>query len=190
MRKILEIGCGKKPYKGNEDEEVIHLDKVKLDDVEVVWNLNNFPYPFQDNEFDEVIAFHTLEHLDNLVKTMEEIWRITKNGGIVKIKVPYAKSSNAFSDPTHKYFFTTLTFDYWDEETEFGRDYYHQLETRAKFKVRKREVHFSFPLLNTIYRLFEKIIGIKKSHPQIFETLIDLFLIKPFEIYFELEVRK
>jgi len=180
MLKILELGCGKKPYEPKKGEKVIHLDKVKLPHVEVVWDLNKFPWPFKDNEFDVIIASHVLEHLDDLIKAMEEIWRITKPGGLVKIRVPYAKNYGAFTDPTHKHFFTSVTFDYWDEEKT--QELYHELGTQAKFRVRKKELHFSrfFKFMSLILRL---------SGFRFYEGFLSNFF-PAFEIYVELEVKK
>jgi hypothetical protein len=42
--------------------------------IDVVHDLNTFPYPFRDNEFDEILAYSILEHVDDLVKTMDELY--------------------------------------------------------------------------------------------------------------------
>lgn len=142
--KILEIGCGKNPYKPKEREKVVHLDKIKLPDVEIVWNLNKFPYPFKDNEFDVIIAKHVIEHLDNIIKVMEELWKILKPNGLLKITVPYAKHTSAFQNPTHKHFFTCFTFDYRDSEG-YAKNLFYELKTKAKFKIVKKELRFPWP---------------------------------------------
>ncbi|MCD6381657.1 MAG: methyltransferase domain-containing protein, partial [Candidatus Aenigmarchaeota archaeon] len=133
MKKILELGSGKKPYLGKKDEKVIHLDIVKLPHVEIVHDLNKFPWPFKDNEFDEIRADNVIEHLDDLVKVMEEIWRILKPKGIVKVWVPYFAHPNAFTDITHKHFFTLHSFDYFDQRTEIGKKYSHEV-VKINFK--------------------------------------------------------
>jgi len=181
-KKILELGCGRKPYKPKEGEVVVHLDKVKLPDVEVVWDLNKFPWPFKDNEFDVVIASHVLEHLDNLIRVMEEIQRITKPGGLVKIKVPYAKHSDAFTDPTHKHFFTSFTFDYWDESKGLFK-LHHEFSTKAKFKVVKKKLNFPRP-----FRFLSFLFRFKKGFA-IYESLLS-GMFPAYEIEFELEVIK
>lgn len=40
----LTIGCGKKIEEG-----YINLDKIALKGVDIVWDLDKFPYPFEDN---------------------------------------------------------------------------------------------------------------------------------------------
>ena len=45
----LNLGCGRDIREG-----YVNLDKAGLDGVDVVHDLNVFPYPFEDNEFDEI----------------------------------------------------------------------------------------------------------------------------------------
>ena len=45
--KILDLGCGKNKIKGS-----IGLDNVSLDDVDIVHDILNIPYPLEDNYFD------------------------------------------------------------------------------------------------------------------------------------------
>lgn len=109
--KIYNLGCGKQDYPG-----VIGVDKVDpslLPHVKINHNLDVYPWPIKDNEADVVVAFHFIEHVDDLTKTMAEIHRITKNGGRVIIEVPHFRYSSAFKDPTHKHFFTCKTMNYF-----------------------------------------------------------------------------
>ena len=59
--KILHIGCGKNKRTG-----AVGVDVLPLDGVDLVHDLNRTPYPFNNNEFDLVVAEHVLEHLDDL----------------------------------------------------------------------------------------------------------------------------
>ena len=61
--KKLNLGCGKKILKG-----YINLDCVKFPGVDKVHNLNKYPWPFKDNEFDEIYCDNILEHLDGIIK--------------------------------------------------------------------------------------------------------------------------
>ena len=127
--KTLDLGCGKRKLKG-----AIGID-ISLDcDADVIHNLNKFPYPFSDSEFDYVHADNIIEHLDDVVKVLEELHRITKNGATIKIIVPFFRNLYAFIDPTHKHFFTVRSFDYFDPEKEFNHLYKY---SRCCFKVKK-----------------------------------------------------
>ena len=57
LSKVLDIGCGRHKLPGS-----IGLDIVPLEGVDVVHDLNQFPYPFSDNSFDSVRLSHA--HLD------------------------------------------------------------------------------------------------------------------------------
>mgnify|MGYP001601625801 FL=1 len=148
--KRLHIGCGKDIKQG-----YVNLDSVKLEGVDVVHNLNKYPWPFKDNEFEEVIAFMVLEHLNDWTRAMEEMWRISKNGAIIKIKVPFFPSMYSVIDPTHKAFFTYYTFDYF--EPGHSLSYYF----KARFKIVKKYIRFSWNrILNVIslpINLFPKV---------------------------------
>jgi ubiquinone/menaquinone biosynthesis C-methylase UbiE len=45
----------------------------------MVYDFDIFPYPFEDNTFDEIFSAHFLEHVTDLGKVMEELTRIGKN---------------------------------------------------------------------------------------------------------------
>lgn len=90
----------------------VNLDILDLPEVDIICNLNK-GIPLPDNSVIEVKARHILEHLDDTVKIMEEIWRVCKPNARVFIKSPYYTSIGAFKDPTHKRFFTERTFEYF-----------------------------------------------------------------------------
>ena len=105
MKKILDLGCGNQKKIG-----AIGIDINPVTSADIIHDLNKFPYPFEESTFDEIYVDNVIEHLDNVVKVMEEIHRISKPDGIIVIKVPYFRSRHAFSDPTHKHFFTVDAF--------------------------------------------------------------------------------
>jgi predicted SAM-dependent methyltransferase len=114
--KVLDIGCG--IHKVSPD--AIGLDVVKLEGVDVVQDLEKFPYPFKDDEFDEVHANMILEHLQNFEEAMREVHRILKKDGIFYIKVPFYATTIAFQDYTHKNYFTEKTFTYFTKDNELS----------------------------------------------------------------------
>ena len=126
---ILDLGCGKKKRPGS-----IGVDFSDRHDADIIHDLNVFPYPFPDNEFDEIYLDNVLEHLDNPIRVMEEIHRIGKTGSIVKIIVPYFRSLWACIDPTHKVFFTVNSFAYFDPNHTICQRFDY---TKARFAVGK-----------------------------------------------------
>ncbi len=177
MINVLEIGSGKDYYKGEENEKVIHLDISKKEHVEVVHDLERFPWPFKDNSFDKVYASHILEHLSDLVKTMEEIYRICKNDTVVVVKVPFFASAYAFRDPTHKRFFTYDTFDYFVGGSGLS------CNSKARFEVIKRKFRFSWNKWRNWPSFFINLF------PVFYQRYL-AFIFPCNEIYFELRVEK
>lgn len=131
MKVKLNLGCGKDIRPG-----WINVDKIELDGVDIVHDLDMFPYPFDDNSVDYILMNHTLEHLDDVVRVMEECHRILKPNGRLEIVVPYYKHTGAFADPTHRHFFTEHSMDYFLIEGGRGNWY-----TDKKFKLVKFEKH-------------------------------------------------
>lgn len=104
--KKLNFGCGK-----NIRKEYINADLMDIDGVDINFNFNNFPYPFQNNEFDEILADNVLEHLDNIPAVMQELHRISKPDAMLRIIVPYYNCYGASNDVTHKHYFSHLSFE-------------------------------------------------------------------------------
>ncbi|MCL5004199.1 MAG: methyltransferase domain-containing protein [Patescibacteria group bacterium] len=130
--KILHLGCGK-----NKREGSVGVDRLPLPGVDVVFDLNQFPYPFNDNEFDLVVAEHILEHLTDLVSVVEEIYRVTKIGGRVEIICPHFSSADTFTDLTHQCFITSRSLDYFVPGSDL---YKYAYSNKAKFKALKKEL--------------------------------------------------
>ncbi len=123
MPKILDVGCGT-----SKSENAVGLDFYDLPGVDVVHDLNQYPWPFEVGTFDEVHILDVLEHLDQPIRAMEEIYRVLKLGGEIYIRVVPWNHYYAFSDPTHKWFFAEKYFDFFTPSTQRG--YY----TTARFE--------------------------------------------------------
>ena len=171
--KKLNIGCGIHPRKG-----YVNLDIAKLPHVDIIHNLDKYPWPFKDNTFDEIFCDNVLEHLESITRPMEEIYRICKPNAKIIIKVPIFPSVYAAVDPTHKQFFTYMTFDYF--KAGYSLNYY----SKARFNILKRRIMFSsaIPGLTTFFNCSERM--------QKFYTVALSFLIPANWLYFELEVAK
>lgn len=65
--KILDVGCGV-----NKVEGAVGLDISPRSHADVIHDLNVVPYPFDDNEFDLVVANHVVEHVP-------DVWRSLPN---------------------------------------------------------------------------------------------------------------
>jgi SAM-dependent methyltransferase len=123
--RVLHIGAGKKKIKG-----AVTLDVNPRVSPDVLWDLNVFPYPFPDSSFDTIVCEHVIEHLDNVIRVMEELHRVARAGGRVWIYVPHFSSLNFNTDPTHTHAFSSRSFDYLCVGTDYERYEYSSVRFR------------------------------------------------------------
>ncbi len=109
----LNLGCGNDIRQG-----WVNVDSVSLPGVDRIHDLDSFPYPFEDREFDEVAAKDVLEHLDKVIPVLEEMYRIMKPGAELFIEVPFWNSWRTVSDPTHKRGFNEIMWEFFDPDKE------------------------------------------------------------------------
>lgn len=133
--KKLDLGCGLEKVEGADG-----LDALDLPGVKYKHDMNKFPYPIKPNSYDEIHCYHILEHVDDVIKVMEEIYRIGKNNAQVYIRSPHASCSKVlWADPTHKRGFSTRTFiEYFSSTGRWG--YY----TKANFSLKTMKINYIF----------------------------------------------
>lgn len=124
--RTLELGCGFTKTPG-----AYGVDILAESQADLIHDLDVFPYPLQDNSWDRIICHDVLEHVENFIRTMEEIWRVGAPGATIEIHAPFMSSVNYFSDPTHRRAFTSRSFDYFSEGTAAARLGY----SRARFEL-------------------------------------------------------
>jgi len=132
MKTVLDLGCGKKKHPNS-----VGMDFNKDTDADVVHDLNKYPYPFPKNSFDVIYCSHILEHLDNLVKTMEEMHRIARPNARIIIRVPHASQCGVWANPTHRRVFATKTFDYFEKGSQ-------EKYSDKYFVVVKKRLHYLY----------------------------------------------
>ena len=123
----LDFGCGQTKKPG-----YIGLDSFSTPDVDVVHNFNVFPYPFQNDTFDEIVCNSSLEHVDDFMKTVVELHRIAKPGALIKVACPHYSGPDAYRDPTHKTFFSYFTFDVFDQGSSYLSPYCGMLKAKKR----------------------------------------------------------
>ena len=97
-RRMLDLGCGAHKTPG-----ATGVDHFDFPGVDVVHNLDQFPYPFADGSFDAVVLNHVVEHLGDIPATLAEVRRILAPGGVVWIATPHFTDASSWTDPTHKF---------------------------------------------------------------------------------------
>ncbi len=92
--KLIDIGCGIKPYKemasayvtehvGVDHKESLH-DKSNVDLIGTAYKI-----PSDDNCFDTALCTDVLEHLEDPQKAVSEAYRVLKKGGYAIYTVPF-----------------------------------------------------------------------------------------------------
>ncbi len=98
MNLRLNLGCGAKRL-----EDYVNVDKFGKPDL--LFDLESFPYPWQDNSVSEIEMHHVLEHLGQrteiYLQIIQEIYRICQPEAKVHITVPHHRSDRFYHDPTH-----------------------------------------------------------------------------------------
>lgn len=134
----LNLGCGSQSLDG-----YVNVDAVRQPGVDVVHDLDIFPWPFKDGEAAEIQAFDVYEHVDYPLEFMGECHRILQPGGTLYIHTAYWRNSDSFRDPTHKRFLTEESFDYWVPGTYLNGRYGVAYARGCHF--RKSDVHLDAP---------------------------------------------
>lgn len=122
----LDIGCG-----ANKNPGFVGLDILPLSGVDIVCDLEEFPWPLPDECALMATASHVLEHINPhkgvFINFMNEIWRVLKPGGQFAFVVPHASSHGYQQDPTHCNMINETTMHYFDpdpEERNIGQSLY------------------------------------------------------------------
>jgi SAM-dependent methyltransferase len=173
--KTLHIGAGRKKIVG-----AITLDINPRHKPDVVWDLNDFPYPFAGSEFDIVVCEHVIEHLREVISVMEELHRVTRPGGRVIVRVPHFSSLNFNTDPTHIHAFSSRSFDYLCVGTPFER--YDYSTIRFRKLVGRMDMQPRTPFNRFLMRLINRFLGFYEEHLA--------YIIPGQELLFVLEVIK
>lgn len=136
----LDIACGL-----NKREGFTGVDYVKADGVDIVHDLNRYPWPFESESVEEAHCSHYVEHIPMLwwnegndytalpkddksveafFKFFEEVHRILVPGGKISIIAPYYSSMRCWWDPTHRRAISEVSFYYlsktWRESNKLN----------------------------------------------------------------------
>ena len=143
--RILNLGSGKRFI-----PDAVTVDWRPETSPDVVHDLNRFPWPLEDNTYDAVYCMDVIEHLEDIVKTMEEIHRVSKAGANVHITTPHFSCANSYTDPTHRHHLGIFSFDYFTGENQL--DFY----TKARFKKVRADLMFYPKFKNKLIWRFAK----------------------------------
>ena len=96
----LNLGCGLRKLEG-----YLNVDKFEACAPDMVADLEEIPWPWQDNAVDEVVMRHVLEHLGErnavYLGILKELYRVCRPGARITITVPHPNHDDYTTDPTH-----------------------------------------------------------------------------------------
>ncbi|HSB18045.1 MAG TPA: methyltransferase domain-containing protein [Bryobacteraceae bacterium] len=148
--RILDVGCGINKFPG-----AIGIDRNPRGRADVLCDLDRLPYPFADGSFDELRAVHVIEHVSDVLRTLEEFHRLVRPGGRIFIVTPHYTDFSSFCDPTHRWHLNSFSFRYFGEN-HGGFGYYsafrlREISVRVKLLALWRCLGFEF-LVNRFTR--------------------------------------
>ena len=139
---IINFGCGTTTMKG-----AINVDGIKTPNVDKVVNFEEFPYPFKSNSIDEIHAYFVLEHLDDHLGAVKEMYRILKKGGMLYVRVPHGSGCyGQWGEFTHRRGYGYRAFDIFTDEN--SRSY----NSGVRFKTVFRKLKYFLTYPNDFYK--------------------------------------
>ena len=115
--RVLNLGAGNRIVKGAVNHDLYMHRK----EIIIAHDLNLTPWPWNPQSFDSIIACSVFEHLEiDLVRAMDECWRILRPMCCLQIKLPYWQHDNAYADPTHRWRYSPRALDVFIAETKLG----------------------------------------------------------------------
>ena len=120
--KLVDIGCGTKPYKdllstyiqehiGVDHESTLH-DKSNIDLIGTAYQI-----PVEDASFDSALCTAVLEHLEEPEFALKECYRVLKTGSIAIYSVPFIW--HLHEEPRDFYRYSKYGLKYLFEKTGF-----------------------------------------------------------------------
>lgn len=116
----LDIGCG-----GHCQPGFVGMDKRELPGVEIVHDLEKFPWPVDSDTVSVILCSHLIEHIKPWLQVdfLDECWRVLMPGGVLMISTPYGGSFRYIQDPTHCAPWNEATAEYFIEGTPLYQVY-------------------------------------------------------------------
>lgn len=115
---------------------------------DLIWDLNQRPYPLPRNHFEHIYVLDVVEHLSSIQEFMEEVHSLLAPGGIVEITTPHFSCANSYTDPTHRYHLGYFSFDYFTAASRMS------FYTPVRFEIVDRFLAFHSRRLDSLVARF------------------------------------
>lgn len=111
----LNLGCGFAKLDG-----FVNIDSEDIAEPDVKHDLMNFPWPFEDDSVDHIVAKDILEHVGttpaDFINVLKEMYRVSTNSAAWEVQFPHHRCDIAYDDPTHVRRLTETTFRLFDQK--------------------------------------------------------------------------
>jgi SAM-dependent methyltransferase len=117
----LNVGCGR-----NIRDGWINLDSAALPGVDIVCDLEQLrahPIDLPDDSVEFFLLSHVIEHVQDSLGVMQELWRLARPGATAVIHVPHGGNDDAWEDPTHVRPYFVGSFGYFSQPQYWRADY-------------------------------------------------------------------
>jgi len=138
--RVLDVGCGDKKAAG-----AVGIDCRPLPGVDLIHDLDQYPWPVADESFDRILCIHVVEHVADIPRFLREIHRIAAPGARLHIETPHFSSLESWTDPSHRHHLSTRSFEF------FTADGY--LNQGAVFRVEQVTLTFRKALVSQLGQL-------------------------------------
>jgi SAM-dependent methyltransferase len=109
--RTLDVGCGTKKTAGS-----VGLDCRPYPGVDVVHDLERFPWPLESDAFDLVVCSHIVEHMSDVGRFLKEIHRVCADGARIRIDTPHFSSLESWADPSHRQHLSLRSFEFFSAQ--------------------------------------------------------------------------
>lgn len=111
----LNIGCGFNLIHG-----FINVDKSPACHPDLVFDVETQPWPWPTSSIEQVLFFHSLEHMapdpNVYLGIIRELYRVCAPQARVRIVAPHPRHDDFINDPTHVRPITPMLFTLFDQE--------------------------------------------------------------------------
>ena len=105
---VLDVGCGTRKA----EPAAVGIDKSPGPATDIVWDLDEYPWPLESNRFERIHLSHIIEHVRDVMAAMAEVHRVAQSGASVFLTTPHFSSHNSYADPTHVRHLAAASFEH------------------------------------------------------------------------------
>lgn len=126
----LNIGAGATYLPGFVNIDISEKADLTLD-------LNKDRLPFEDSSIGLIFSYHCIEHVENYLFVLQEIYRVLRHGGVLLLGVPYVTLTESnLVNPYHKTNFNEHSFKFFEYTRKVSA-----VETDVFFKTIGIRIH-------------------------------------------------